>query len=67
MKNLHLNNSSKSQQSIDKFAMNVFLEITNNKEGEFQISIDDGDGDVWKYTVSIHYERVNTVTQITEN
>lgn len=52
---------------MDKFAMSVFLEITNNKEGEFQISIDDGDGDIWKYTVTIDYERVKTVTQITEN
>lgn len=67
MKSLHFNNHISSLQDMQKFAMNVFLEITNNKGGEFQISIDDGDGDVYKYTITIDYERVKTVTQITEN
>lgn len=67
MKNLHFNNHISSLQDMEKFAMKVFLEITNNKEGEFQMSIDDGDGDVWKYTITIDHERIKTVTQITEN
>lgn len=67
MKSLHFNNHISSLQDMEKFAMKVFLEVTNNKEGVFQISIDDGDGDVWKYTIVVDCGRVKEVQQITEN
>lgn len=74
MNNLHFNNHisslqdmERSLQDMERFAMKVFLEITNNKQGIFQISIDDGDGDVWKYTITIDVDRVKEVQQITEN
>lgn len=67
MKSLHFNNHTSSLQDMEKFAMKVFLEVTNNKEGVFQMSIDDGDGDIWKYTIVVDCDRVKEVTQITEN
>lgn len=45
----------------------VLTEILEGRDSEFQISIDDGDGDVWKITISKDSELIKEVTQITEN
>jgi len=67
MKNLHFNNSVESKQSLNEFALSVFREITQTKDGGFQISVDDGDGDVYKYTITKECVRVPLVNQIPEN
>lgn len=45
----------------------MLTQITENKDGIFTISMDDGDGDVWKYEIHVYCEQVKEVTQITEN
>lgn len=64
---LHYNNSSKSEQSPESIAMKLLNQILKGN-GEFTLSVDDGDGDVWKYTISVDSERVEAIkTPITEN
>jgi hypothetical protein len=68
MKNLHFNNSSKSKQSTSVFALQVLTEILENRDNAFTLSIDDGDGDVWKHTIEVRSERIKSITTpITEN
>lgn len=67
MKSLHLNNSSKSKQSVRDFAAKVFTEIMEGRDDQFQISVDDGDGDVWKITITKESELLKPIGQITEN
>jgi hypothetical protein len=67
MKSLHFNNHIRSKQDSKEFADKVFKEIMQNKDRVFQITVDDGDGDVWKITVETTCECVKTVTQIQEN
>lgn len=67
MKHIHFNNHSSSKQDVKQFASDVLTQITENKDGIFTISMDDGDGDVWKYEIHVYCEQVKEVTQITEN
>lgn len=67
MKHLHFNNHSSSKQCVNQFASEVLTQITENKDGIFTLSMDDGDGDVWKYEIHIYCERIKNVNQITEN
>lgn len=57
---LHFNNSSSSKQSLAEFSQQVYNEIVA-RGGTFTISVDDGDGDVYKYTISVDCERVENI------
>lgn len=65
MRHLHLNNHISSKQSIDEFAKKVFQELMSGKD--FTVSVDDGDGYVWKYTIIVDCSRIETLKQVTEN
>lgn len=67
MKHLHLNNHVSSKQSVDEFAKKIFNTITQDSSGKISFSIDDGDGDVWKYQIVVFCERVKSIRQIKEN
>lgn len=68
MKHLHFNNSIHSKQDINEFSRSILTQIMNNREGLFTLSINDGDGDVYKYTISVDCERVENIkTPINEN
>lgn len=67
MEHLHFNNHITSKQDLSKFAKDVFDTILKYHNGSFSLSIDDGDGDVWKYEISVSSNRVPEITQIKEN
>jgi hypothetical protein len=64
---LHLNNHVTSQQSTNDLCWDLFIAVTQKKDGIITLSIDDGDGDVWKYTINVESERLKNVNQIKEN
>lgn len=64
---VHLNNHISSKQDVNKFARELFDLIVQSGKRDITMSIDDGDGDVWKYQISVVSDRVDEVTQITEN
>ena len=66
MKSIHYNNHVTSKSNPD-FAKLILREILENVDGQFQISVDDGDGDIWKYTIYVECEKINHITQIKEN
>jgi hypothetical protein len=67
MKSLHFNNHISSKQTKESFGKEIFEAIFRESDGQIIITVDDGDGDVWKYTLTIDVERLKTVTQIKEN
>jgi hypothetical protein len=67
MTSLHFNNHSSSKQSKEQFGSQIFDAILRENYREIIITIDDGDGDFWKYTLNVDVKRVNEVTQIKEN
>jgi hypothetical protein len=50
MTSLHFNNHSSSKQSKEQFGSQIFDAILRENYREIIITIDDGDGDFWKYT-----------------
>lgn len=68
MKNLHFNNHISSKQDYNKLAKMLLDAIIGQGEREITLTVDDGDGDVWKYEMDISCERVENIsTPITEN
>lgn len=68
MKTLHFNNHVSNQLTPQQFACEVFTQIQQNKDGVFSITVDDGDGDVYKYEIHVYAERLENITQpLTEN
>lgn len=65
-KHLHLNNHRSSKQDQTKFAVDLFNAIFDGT-GTITFTVDDGDGDVWKYTIDVDVEHLKAVTQIKEN
>lgn len=64
---LHYDNRSSSKQDEKLFALRLLKEILSNPNGSFLLTVDDGDGDVWKYTIAVDSERVKNIQQISEN
>jgi hypothetical protein len=64
---IHYNNSIHSKQSYEEVAMKLILAIVEKGSDENILSMDDGDGDVWKYTIIVSSERVKAIAQIKEN
>jgi hypothetical protein len=56
-----------SKQDEKAIAVQMLEAIINNSEGQIILTVDDGDGDVWKYTLDISCERIDKVTQVIEN
>ena len=68
MKHIHFNNHISSKKDVKDFASEVLTQIMQNKDGIFSFSIDDGDGDVYKYEIHVYSDRVKNITQpLTEN
>jgi hypothetical protein len=67
MKNFHLNNNSKSKQDINKLASKILTAIFEENDGMIILSVDDGDGDVWKYQIHVDCDHVPAIRQIDEN
>jgi hypothetical protein len=67
MKHLHFNNYAPAKQDPKKFAMDLFDAIMQTGTGIITMSIDDGDGDIWKYTIDIDVEHMKNIVQIKEN
>lgn len=67
MEHLHFNNHITSKQDLNKFAKDVFDTILKYNNGSFTLSIDDGDGDIWKYEILVSSNRVPEIAQIKEN
>lgn len=64
---LHFNNHASSKQDINKFAKELFDLIVQSGHRTITVSIDDGDGDVWKYEILVQSNRVPEIQQIKEN
>jgi hypothetical protein len=64
---LHFNNHISSKQDVNKFARDLFDAITQSPGYLITFTIDDGDGDVWKYELVKDCERMEHITQIKEN
>lgn len=67
MASIHFNNHISSKQDIDKFARELFDLIVQSGKRTITMSVDDGDGDVWKYNIEVSSNRVPEVQQIKEN
>lgn len=67
MQSIHLNNHVSSKQDINKFARDLFDLIVQSGHRTITMSIDDGDGDVWKYEISVSSDRLPQINQIKEN
>lgn len=64
---LHFNNHTSSKQDINRFAKDLFDLIVQSGCRTITMSVDDGDGDVWKYEIYVSSNRVPEVQQINEN
>lgn len=67
MEHLHFNNHITSKQDLNKFSRELLDLIVQSGKRTITMSIDDGDGDVWKYEINVSSTRVPEVTQIKEN
>ena len=67
MAHIHLNNHISSKQDINKFARELFDLIIQSGQRNITMSIDDGDGDVWKYEIEVSSNRVPQIQQLKEN
>lgn len=66
-KPLYYNNHISSQQDQNRFFKDLFEAVIDNSGGIITMVVDDGDGDIWKYTIDIECERIDKVTQVIEN
>lgn len=66
-KHLHYLNHASTKKDPKDFALSLFHAILETGDGQVTMSVDDGDGDVWKYTIDIEVEHLKTVTQIKDN
>jgi hypothetical protein len=64
---IHYNNDIHSKQSYEEFAKKLMDAIVEKGAKEIILSIDDGDGDIYKHTISVSSERVPAIAQIKEN
>jgi predicted ATP-grasp superfamily ATP-dependent carboligase len=64
---IHYNNDIHSKQSYEEFAKQLMDYVLEKGIDEIILSVDDGDGDVWKYTIIVSSERVKAIAQIKEN
>jgi hypothetical protein len=64
---LHFNNHISSKQDINKFSKDLFDAIVQSGHRSITMSVDDGDGDVWKYDIHIVSNRVPEIQQLNEN
>lgn len=67
MKHLHYLNHSSTKKDPKDFALSLFNAVLETGEGQITMSVDDGDGDIWKYTINIDVEYLKNVKQIKEN
>jgi DNA polymerase IIIc chi subunit len=67
MKSIHFNNHVLNQETTEQFAMKLFKTIIEQGEKTVVMSIDDGDGDIYKHTLTVTSERVKAIAQIKEN
>lgn len=67
MKSLHYNNSLKSKQELASVGHELIKAVLESGEREIILSVDDGDGDVWVYRITVSCDRIEQVIQITEN
>jgi len=66
-RSIHFNNHVSSKQDTDKFARRLFDLIVQSGERDITMSIDDGDGDIWKYEIYIDVSRIPQIKQLKEN
>jgi len=67
MKNLYFNNHTKGSKPIEWLEKQILTEILDG-ESQFKITMDDGDGNVYIYTIDVSCELSETITQaIREN
>lgn len=67
MTSLHFNNHVSSQQHASQVGLQLFEAIVETGVQEITLSVDDGDGDVRKYSIVVKCERLETVRQMCEN
>ncbi|MCA6430341.1 MAG: hypothetical protein IM613_12980 [Cytophagales bacterium] len=67
MISLHYNNHVISKQHISGVANALIEAIIEKGERDIVLSVDDGDGVVWKYTVSVECEQIKSIQQLNEN
>lgn len=67
MEHLHFNNHITSKQDTNRFARELFDAIVQSGHRTIIMSIDDGDGDVWKYEIQVSSNRVPEINQLNEN
>ena len=67
MASIHYNNSVTSKQKFSDVARELLRLIIEEGEREINLSVDDGDGDVWKYSISIESKLVSEINQLKEN
>lgn len=67
MKHLHYLNHASTKKDPKAFAMDLFSTILETGTGVITMTVDDGDGDVWKYTIDIDVQHLKNVVQIKEN
>jgi hypothetical protein len=63
---IHYNNDIHSKVPVGTTERRLFNAILMGNE-MINLSVDDGDGDVWKYTIIVSSERVKSIVQIKEN
>ena len=63
----YFHNELTSKQDEKAMAVQMLEAIINNSGDTITLTVDDGDGDVWKYTLDISCERIDKVTQVIEN
>lgn len=66
MKALHYNNSSADWTDKKVLAVKL-LHTIMSQPGVFDLIVDDGDGDVWRYRISVECDRLENVQHISEN
>jgi len=50
---LHFNNHISGEESKEEFALRLFNAIMDCKDGFIELTVDDGDGDLWKHYIDI--------------
>lgn len=67
MKSLHYNNHITSKQKFDDVAIELLSQIIECGQKQILLSVDDGDGSIWKYTIEVDCKIVKQASQLNEN
>lgn len=67
MKTFHYKAHTAEAQNFRDIAEKLLTHVFENKDMDFQLIVDDGDMDVWRYTFTVKAEYLKNIKQLKNN